>query len=80
MTQKSKGEATMIRDIYHAIKKRYATQQNYSEANFMKTTLIGIAATAALSLFGLPSHANCAYSGAENQQPYPTSWASLHGP
>ena len=35
----------------------------------MKTTLIGIAATAALSLFGLPSHANCAYSGAENQHP-----------
>jgi hypothetical protein len=33
----------------------------------MKTTLIGIAATAALSLFGLPSYANCAYSGGENQ-------------
>ena len=47
--------------------KRSATQQNHSGDNFMKTTLIGIAATAALSLFGLPSHANCAYSGAENQ-------------
>ena len=35
----------------------------------MKTALIGIAATAALSLFGLPSHANCAYTSAENQQP-----------
>ena len=34
----------------------------------MKTILIGIAATAALSLFGLPAHANCAYRGAENQQ------------
>jgi hypothetical protein len=33
----------------------------------MKTTLIGIAATAALSLFGLPAHANCAYPGAGNQ-------------
>src|ERR1700728_2697437 len=34
----------------------------------MRTTLIGIAATAALSLFGLPSHANCAYPpGAANQ-------------
>src|ERR1700723_2667092 len=34
----------------------------------MRTTLIGIAATAALSLFGLPSHANCAYPpGAGNQ-------------
>jgi hypothetical protein len=34
----------------------------------MKTSLIGIAATAALSLFGLPAHANCAYPGAENKQ------------
>ena len=35
----------------------------------MKTTLIGIAATAALSLFGLPSHANCAYPpGAGSQR------------
>ena len=58
----------MIRDIYRAIGKRSATQQNNSEANFMKSTLIGIAATAALSLFGLPSQANCAYPpGAGNQ-------------
>jgi hypothetical protein len=34
----------------------------------MKTALIGIAATAALSLVGLPAHANCAYPGAENRQ------------
>jgi hypothetical protein len=34
----------------------------------MKTTLIGIAATAALSVFGLPAHANCSYSGAEHQE------------
>jgi hypothetical protein len=33
----------------------------------MKTTLIGIAATAALALFGLPAHANCAYPAAGNQ-------------
>jgi hypothetical protein len=33
----------------------------------MKMTLIGIAATAALSLFGLSAHANCAYSGGGNQ-------------
>jgi hypothetical protein len=33
----------------------------------MKTTLIGIAAIATLSLFGLPAHANCAYASAENQ-------------
>ncbi len=59
----------MIRDIYRAIKKRSATQQNYSEASFMKTALVGIAATAALSLFGLPSHANCAYPpGAGSQR------------
>jgi hypothetical protein len=34
----------------------------------MKTTLTGIAATAALSFFGLPAHANCAYPVAENQK------------
>jgi hypothetical protein len=34
----------------------------------MKTTLIGIAAAAALSLLGLPAHANCAYPSAGNQQ------------
>jgi len=34
----------------------------------MKTTLIGITATAALSLFGLSAHANCAYPSAGNQQ------------
>ncbi len=34
----------------------------------MKTTLIGIAATAALSLFGMSAHANCAFSGPGNQQ------------
>ena len=51
----------MIRDIGHAIGKHPATQQNESEANFMKSTLIGIAATAALSLFGAAAHANCAY-------------------
>ncbi len=34
----------------------------------MKTTLIGIAATAALSLFGMSAHANCAFSGLGNQQ------------
>ncbi len=34
----------------------------------MKTTLIGIAATAALSLFGLSAHANCAYPSAGNHQ------------
>jgi hypothetical protein len=33
----------------------------------MKTTLIGIAATAALSLFGLSAHANCAYPAGESQ-------------
>jgi hypothetical protein len=33
----------------------------------MKTTIIGIAATSALALFGLPAHANCSYSSAENQ-------------
>ncbi|HTV95822.1 MAG TPA: hypothetical protein VME42_07450 [Steroidobacteraceae bacterium] len=59
----------MIRDICHAIGKRSATQRNYSEADFMKTTLIGIAAIAALSLLGLPAHANCAYRGAGDQQP-----------
>ncbi len=32
----------------------------------MKTTLIGIAASAALSLFGLPAHANCAYPSGGN--------------
>ena len=37
----------------------------------MKTSVIGIAATAALSLFGLPSHANCAYLGSEHQEPIP---------
>jgi hypothetical protein len=52
----------------HAIAKRSATQQNYSEANFMKTTLIGTAATAALFLFGLTAHANCAYPSAGNHQ------------
>ncbi len=35
----------------------------------MKTTLIGIAAIAALSVFGLPAHANCASPGDGNQQP-----------
>ena len=34
----------------------------------MKTTLIGIATTAALALCGLPAHANCAYPSAGNQQ------------
>jgi hypothetical protein len=69
MTQQCKGEATMIRDIYQGIVKRSATQQNNSEGNFMKTTIIGIAATTALSLFGLSAHANCAYPpGADNQQ------------
>ena len=61
----------MIRDIYHAIGKRSATQQNYSEANFMKTTLIGIAAIAALSLFGLCAHASCSDPRVESQQPIP---------
>jgi hypothetical protein len=55
-------------EAYHAIGKRSATSQNYSGDNIMKRTLIGIAATAALSLLGLPAHANCAYSGAENKQ------------
>jgi len=32
----------------------------------MKTTLIGFAVTASLSLFALPAHANCAYPGAGN--------------
>jgi hypothetical protein len=69
MTQKSKGSTTMIGDTYRAIARSSVTQQNHSEANFMKTTLIGIAATAALALFGLPSHANCAYPpGAGKQQ------------
>jgi hypothetical protein len=58
----------MIRDMYHAIEKRSATQQNHSEVNFMKTILIGIAATAALSLFGASAHANCAYLRAGNPQ------------
>ena len=35
----------------------------------MKTTLIGIAAAAALSLFGLPARANCAAPGAANHEP-----------
>jgi len=48
--------------------KRSPTQQNHSEDNFMKTTLIGIAATAALSLFGLSAHANCAYPSGGNQR------------
>ncbi len=34
----------------------------------MKTTFVGIAASAALSLFGLPAHANCAYPSAGNEQ------------
>jgi hypothetical protein len=34
----------------------------------MKTTLIGMAATAALSLFTLTAHANCAFPGGGNQQ------------
>lgn len=33
----------------------------------MKTTLIGIAATAVLSIFALPAHANCAFPGGDNQ-------------
>ncbi len=33
----------------------------------MKTTLIGIAAIATLSLFALPANANCAYPGASGQ-------------
>jgi hypothetical protein len=37
---------------------------NQSGDNFMKTTFIGIAAIAVLSLLALPAHANCAYSGA----------------
>jgi len=32
----------------------------------MKTTLIGIAASAALSLFGMAAHANCAFPGGGN--------------
>jgi hypothetical protein len=48
--------------------KRSATQQTYSQDNFMKTTLIGIAATAALSLFGLSAQANCAYPSGGNQK------------
>ena len=58
----------MIRDIHHGIGKRSATQQNYSEAHFMKTPLIGIAATAGLALFGLPANANCAYPSAGTQK------------
>jgi hypothetical protein len=58
----------MIRDIYHAIRKCFAKQQNYSDASFMKTTLFGITATVVLSLFGVPSHANCAYVGTESKQ------------
>jgi hypothetical protein len=68
MTQKYQGGTTVIRNNYHAIEKRSATQPNHSEVNSMKTTIIGIAATAALSLFGLPSHANCAYPGTDKQQ------------
>jgi hypothetical protein len=48
-------------------KKATARLQNYSEDNFMKTILIGMAATAALSFFGA-AHANCAYPGGGNQQ------------
>jgi hypothetical protein len=48
--------------------KRSARQQNHSEENFMKSTLIGIAATAALAVFGLPAQANCAYPSAGNKQ------------
>jgi len=58
----------MIRGTYHAIGKRSGTQPNCSEPNFIKTTLIGMAAIAALSLLSRPSHANCAYPVAENQQ------------
>jgi hypothetical protein len=36
----------------------------------MKTTFIGVAATAALSLFGLSAHANCAYPAAANKQDF----------
>ena len=61
----------MFRDESNAIGKRSAIQPNNSEAKFMKTSVIGIAATAALSLFGLPSHANCAYLGSEHQEPIP---------
>ncbi len=34
----------------------------------MKTSLMGIAAIAILSLVGLPAYANCAYHGADNNQ------------
>ncbi|HMD59245.1 MAG TPA: hypothetical protein VKG66_05615 [Steroidobacteraceae bacterium] len=34
----------------------------------MKTILIGIAATAALSLFGVPAYADCAYGAAGSEQ------------
>jgi len=50
-----------------AICRRSATRHNHSGDNFMKATLIGIAGTAALSLFG-PAHANCAYPAAGAQQ------------
>ncbi len=52
----------------HSLLLDFPTQQQYSEANCMNTTLVGIAATAALSLFGLSAHANCAYRSAGNQQ------------
>jgi hypothetical protein len=58
----------MFRAKCHAIGKQAATQQNYPGKNIMKTTLIGMAVTAALSLFGLSAHANCAYPSAENHQ------------
>jgi hypothetical protein len=67
--RRDEGRTTRCLTAVGAAGKRSATQHNYSEANFMKTTLIGIAAAAALSLFGPPSHANCAYPSAENQQP-----------
>jgi hypothetical protein len=41
--------------------------KNCPEDNFMKTTLIGIAATAALSLFALSAHANCSYPSGGSQ-------------
>jgi hypothetical protein len=51
-----------------AVEKHPATQQNHPEENSMKTTLIGIAATAALSLFAFSAQANCAFPSGGNQQ------------
>jgi hypothetical protein len=58
------SSVTALNDIVS----RSSTQQNYPGDIVVKTFLIGIAATAALSLFGLPAQANCAYPSAGNQQ------------